>query len=1502
MKRKLMLFGVLATLPVICTASNITLQGNFTADDDVQLFSVTLAAPAAVDFRSYGYAGGTTSTGTVVPAGGFDTVLTLFTGSGVFIDDNDDGAGVATDPATGLAADARITANLAAGSYTLALTQYDNFSLGDLSDGFVEAGNPNFTADPTFTSGGACPGNMFRDISGTAGRCRTGDWTIDFIGASSVTPAAPVPEPSALLLAGIGLALLLLGRIRASQTIPSFLSVCLLSRTGQRKQRKRCARRRLTTLRAFCAAVLGSGVVAAIFTLPLHAQTNCPTSTSGPDYCHVSDFLNGQRTLLNITDLQAFRLSSYNNNDGGEGNNIGNGQDIYQITTSGSTQTLANKLSEAVPQGNPAKPLLSFSAHMLAQRSAMTLTTMADFQGSGSFALWLQNVDQLNGAAGQWYPLPKGDNPTVEAGAVGDLTLDGYDDMALSFDDGKLVVFTAADTTNVFANIKENTLTTARLFSLAIGDFKGDGHREVAGITLTATGGPAVVIYTVDPVTLALATSSVLNLTPPSEATANNPVVRISLARGRFNSAGHDQLAVAFATATGSVFVEVIDFALGTLNPVEGPQLVASTVSVPTGHIEVTTAPFGLPGNSYDQIVFHTSSTNTGGKFFEVLSADPTSLALTAHAAVGYDAACAMPIQVGNFDNRQTDQSGQTGPNLNSQIAFLYCTGSPRPDNPSWDGYNGVEMNIYNVNPTTYDIESSPTQLALGEYFWLSPNAGVTAMTFVATDLQGRSVTLGDPTKVSISNAIQPTAVIGVPPMHVDYIDPGDGSGPRVLNLSVVPDGFKTTYNQQSSSGYASNTTNTTSWSFGAKETASAGFTIGDPETDYLKVSDTFTAAQTLNGSHEHDHGAYNTKSFNISATTGFGDEVSYTDNQFNIWIYPVIGQTVCPASKPNCQPSEKVPLTIQFAAPDGQSQQPEAVQGQALQWYQPPWEPGNVFSYPANLDQLKIRFPNLSQLTNDTTGFLTDGSTLTQSATWSGSGEEADSTGLEQNYSFENDLSVSGGINIAEVGVEGSYGLDISGSVGFNNLTKTTTTLGKSTGLEISKPGTFPAFQNFGYSVTPYVMGMMQPGGLVDNQPLTADIKTVGVLRAMFTADPLSTDPPSGGWWQQAYTAAPDVALNHPSRWTYATTSQPSKGDPPSNCLLTGDGKSMDCAELNPRSPHNPWLSIFHFMRGFFISSAASPGMGPQLEEAKAGDKLALQARVYNYSLLPMPDGTVVHVRFYFMPWNTTRNLPVGVNGESYLISEKKVAAIPPFNESSGPNAQPNWTLVSTTFDTSAFQETKAGNVHLVFWVVVWMDNGAGTMVTEMPVHGLTQIPPAGTVDSDGETTFHFAGVTGQYLGATDFEETEPVDGNSYSNNVGLYKQVFYIAPNSLGAAPPTSGSLDIGKVQLSSYPTQPNGNTVLSATIYSRGAAASGVSVNFYDGNPSEGGRLFDVERIPHIDANGEQLVETTYQSSSCGLHQLFAVVNRGTPSEVVRSVEPLRIPCSTPGLATP
>ena len=110
--------------------------------------------PEVVDVRAFGYGGGTTTSGVMVPRGGFDNILSLFDALGGFLFDNDDGLDAAVDPTTGLAADARLIFALPPGSYIVALTQFDNFALRPtLADGFLEQGNPNFTADPFFFVG-----------------------------------------------------------------------------------------------------------------------------------------------------------------------------------------------------------------------------------------------------------------------------------------------------------------------------------------------------------------------------------------------------------------------------------------------------------------------------------------------------------------------------------------------------------------------------------------------------------------------------------------------------------------------------------------------------------------------------------------------------------------------------------------------------------------------------------------------------------------------------------------------------------------------------------------------------------------------------------------------------------------------------------------------------------------------------------------------------------------------------------------------------------------------------------------------------------------------------------------------------------------------------------------------------------------------------------------------------------------------------------------------------
>ena len=161
-------------------------------------------------------------------------------------------------------------------------------------------------------------------------------------------------------------------------------------------------------------------------------------------------------------------------------------------------------------------------------------------------------------------------------------------------------------------------------------------------------------------------------------------------------------------------------------------------------------------------------------------------------------------------------------------------------------------------------------------------------------------------------------------------------------------------------------------------------------------------------------------------------------------------------------------------------------------------------------------------------------------------------------------------------------------------------------------------------------------------------------------------------------------MALNHPSRWRITT---PDLTNPiPPNCLATA---------REPRRWIAPY-SIKHeslIIRGEQLPSDArflhlepiSPGKGPQLEQATAGDELTLEARVYNYSLTRMPSDSRVHVRFYFMPWDVDKDLP---KGDSVSIGEEQLSPIPPF--SNDPEAPQNWVHARTTFSTSKFEETR--------------------------------------------------------------------------------------------------------------------------------------------------------------------------------------------------------------------
>jgi hypothetical protein len=723
----------------------------------------------------------------------------------------------------------------------------------------------------------------------------------------------------------------------------------------------------------------------------------------------------------------------------------------------------------------------------------------------------------------------------------------------------------------------------------------------------------------------------------------------LSLAAGRYSNTSYDQLLLAWGAVGSFPFVTSFDFSPDTLQP----ELKATLpeIQLHTTGVTIRSGKFNW-ASPFDQAVLKVTQSP-----YEDLSGCMHILTLNTDLSFdigkyycGLAVSCSSGLAVGNFDHMMDNVRD---PAL--QLAYVNKPGFPQtpglPDEaPNQSKYCGPSYaHIYNVGPPEdFNISTASRWTLPGDSikgitnYYDDTSYSVMAFDAAAGDTQGRSFVMGAPTKVTMNSYDQLNAILSAPPMHVDYISPGkasDGSDlpPTLINMSFAPKTYYSTYDIQEMTDTDITSKITSGFSFGAEQTIGAKLSFGDPDVEGLAVSVKAGLQETYDRAFSDLNNNYSSLTTDSSVlTTGGDDEVWWSDSSFTIYLYPVIGQKVCPSDQPDCSEDEKVPLVAQFSGSSYGNLNQKA--GSSIEWYQPPWEPGNVFSYPANDAQLKKLFLDYHStslqpstklsILNKSNVWNTDNDEITDTVTWD-TGSTTGSTN-QTNTSFSQRLSgsISGKVGFGGGSISGSVETDVSHSASWEGLEAVTSKLGTSTTISVKMPG-FPT-GDYAYPVQTYITGETKPQAYINAS--TGMATTFGVLRAMFTASPSpSSNSNSGSFWQQSnYRSYPDVALNHPARWT-VSAEQITTAPRPSNCLPHNENE-YQCANLSTRDATDPWVSDFHYLRGFFITAvsaddtdgsaaktAANKDQGIQLERATAGDKLLLSVRVYNDSFAEM-------------------------------------------------------------------------------------------------------------------------------------------------------------------------------------------------------------------------------------------------------------------------------------------
>jgi len=1176
---------------------------------------------------------------------------------------------------------------------------------------------------------------------------------------------------------------------------------------------------------------------------------------SPPDFTAVDDVLLGRRLMLPVQDL----VLGVNGNGG-----FGLENENVILPTQNGTVPIVFDEPPYVPGGIP----LALASGRMFELPNDVIVTLARSTTAPTAAV-LNVYDPLanrtlNVALATSVCAPSATGCVPDLLAMGDLTGDGYAEILIGFSSGGIQVASAVDPTDFELGIQLGAVFAASAQALAVLDVQGDGPGEIAAVVL-----PNLAIYTLVPPTTPNVPDLDIQLSGSAGfAPATQSPAIFALQGGQFDDDTTDRELVVAYDGTAEIELSLVQVPSDLTPSIADPQGQGSegpTFAMAVGRVDW----FG----DADQIVLLMQNGTGNASINATLAVVVESQGVFTQAnAVSFaQTTCgglpielnATAIALGDFDFDEQDPE-TTPPNLDIGLLVACIVGDVRQH----------ELRLYAVDPGN-GYAFTLNQTTVGTLTMVDPANAL----LIASDTQGRSLLLGPPQKAVITQHSQPRIVMGAPPMHIDYVQQpvNDPLTFDLANMTAFPAtdqtsvrGMDATFSVASSSTVQNQATQSTSYTYSTTTGSGGGVTFNAPDIGSIGADMKSTVMTSHDNLVANKFGTYGAFSYKIDVITGFGDVLWFDTQRFNIWTYPVLGHLACPATQPTCE--AKLPLNMTFSGPD-QIQPNPHTPGTTVEWYQPFHEVGNILSYPQNLLQLEeaLGAPMGFQQFFDEQ-FTTGSADASETLNWMEGNSSDMSTGTVTTHSQSQSQSVSVSGLISGSGITGNASFSENSSDTITTLNTAVQTTASTNGFGVSVPG-FDLGEAYSYPFDGFILGDAANPDVLQTelkQELEGqvDLTINGTLRLAFTAQPDA--PGTGNWWQDGtapYLSAPDVALNHPFRWSL---------------LSVGSGPLSSVYCFNILDRDDVQSTGGYEMKGLFVLPNGAV-TGPQLTLVNEGDTIQLSARVYNYSRLDMAQATppVAHVKvqFYGQQWDTTTQQFVG---DAFLINNNTVS-LDPIAGNNVNNTGLNAAIATTTFDTATCPlPGGCGGVSLKFWIVVWMEDASGNLVPEYQDHGLNAIPTA------------------------PFTSLGQVDVEPISNNVGYYDQDVYICPQGSQCTVPPGGlspeALAIEEVvvscgahqravgrdrparcRVSGGPGRDRRHRLkrfqtaeVGVRLRSGPQPIGAVLVTFYDGDPANGGEVFEVEHVPFIAANTSHLVKVRYQPRTPGTHDIVAVVH--------------------------